>query len=403
MTVVDTKGVIFPGLIDGHNHVEYNHIGIADLGKRFQNRNQWPNVQLYQTLVKDPKNAVADAGIQCEALRHAEARALVGGTTGIQGTPATSCARSLVRNIEATNFCQDKVRQNVMSISGFGRSISGKPSFADSIKTDIAANRLDAFAVHMAEGIDEVSRAEWDDTEKFELDVEQLVMIHSTGLTEAEFIKAGAVGAKTIWSPLSNLLLYGKTTDVPTAMKHGVTVAIGTDWSPSGSANLLWELPVAKHVNDKLWGGSITDKQLVDMVTINPAKAYGLDKFVGSLEVGKYADLLVISKASGQTPEQALISMKPQWVKLVTISGDPLYGDVANMEALGKTGDFETVDACGTQKGIDMTVTAKDVEKGDMKLSQVEESLKAINPGMTPVIDCENDEALQAYAGTAAE
>ena len=38
--VWDTKGVISPGLIDGHGHVEYNHIPIADLGKRYQNRDQ---------------------------------------------------------------------------------------------------------------------------------------------------------------------------------------------------------------------------------------------------------------------------------------------------------------------------------------------------------------------------
>ena len=97
VTVIDTGGVIFPGLIDGHGHVEYNHIPLADLGKRYQDRDQWPNAKLYQTLVKAPKNAVTAAGLQCEALRHGEARALVGGTTGIQGTPATACASGSTR------------------------------------------------------------------------------------------------------------------------------------------------------------------------------------------------------------------------------------------------------------------------------------------------------------------
>ena len=98
MPVLETNGIIFPGLIDGHGHVEYNHIPLADLGKRYQDRDQWPNASLYQTLVKDPKNAVTAAGLQCEAIRHGEIRGLVGGTTAIQGTPLTACARSLVRN-----------------------------------------------------------------------------------------------------------------------------------------------------------------------------------------------------------------------------------------------------------------------------------------------------------------
>ena len=50
------------------------------------------------------------------------------------------------------------------------------------------------------------------------------------------------LGAKLIWSPLSNLLLYGKTTNVYEALAEGVLVSLGTDWNPSGSRNLLGEL-----------------------------------------------------------------------------------------------------------------------------------------------------------------
>ena len=160
-----------------------------------------------------------------------------------------------------------------MDISGFGRSISGKPSFADSIKSDIAANKLDAFAVHAGEGIDKHERAEWSQLKSFGLNLPQAVLIHTAAFGDAEYNEIGAVGAKVIWSPLSNLLLYGKTADIPTALKYGVNVSLGSDWAPSGSANVLGELKVADHVNQKLWAGKITDQQLVEMVTINPAKA----------------------------------------------------------------------------------------------------------------------------------
>ena len=48
-----------------------------------------------------------------------------------------------------------------------------------------------------------------------------------------------------VWSPMSNLLLYGGTADIAAALAAGVRIGIGSDWSPSGSKNLLGELKVA--------------------------------------------------------------------------------------------------------------------------------------------------------------
>ncbi len=400
VTVVETGGIIFPGLVDGHGHVEYNHIPLADLGKRYQDRDQWPGASKYQTLVKDPKNAATSAGLQCEAVKHGEIRGLVGGTTAIQGTPTIACARALVRNIETTNFCQDRIRQNVTDISGFGRSISGKPSFADSIKANIAANQLDAFVVHAGEGIDTHELAEWAQLKSFGLNVPQLVMIHTTAFGANEYREVAAAGAKVIWSPLSNLLLYGRTDDIPSALAAGVNVSLGTDWAPSGSANLLAELKVADHVNQRLWGGQISDQQLFEMATINPARTFALDRFIGTIEPGKYADLLVVAPQPGVTAYRSLINARPQDVLLVTISGDALFGVQGMMDQLGKTGDYEVIDDCGSPRAIDVTVTAKDVTNGTELLSDIESKLLTVNPRLTPVIDCTNDEAQKAYAGT---
>jgi 5-methylthioadenosine/S-adenosylhomocysteine deaminase len=400
MPIYDTQGVIVAGMIDGHSHVEYNHVPLADLGKRYQNRDQWPNAKLYQTLVKDPKNAVTAAGLQCEGLKHGEVRALVGGTTAIQGTPAVSCVKPLVRNLEQTNFCKDRVRQNVTGAVGFNRSISGKPSFADSIKADIAADRIDAVVVHIGEGIDAHAREEWDIIKSLGMNTPELVMIHAAAFTRTEFKETAAAGAKVVWSPLSNLLLYGGTADVPTAMAEGVLVSLGADWAPSGSANLLGELKVADRVNKTLWAGKISDEELVQMATINGAIAYGIDKEVGSLEAGKFADLLVVAKKSGVSAYRSVIDARPQDVLLVTISGDPLFGAVTAMDALGKKDDYELIDACGVQRAIDVDVTAKDVTKGTQTLASIESALKAVNPKLTPMVDCTDDEARAAFAGT---
>jgi len=403
MPIAATNGVIYPGLIDGHGHVEYNHVPFADLGKRYGDRDQWPNASLYQTLVKDPKNVVADAGLTCEGIKHGMVRALVGGTTAIQGTPALNCVKPLVRKLEQTNFCRDKVRQNVMDASGFTRQISGKPSFAQSIQSDIAAGKLDAFAVHLGEGIDAHARNEWQTIKSEGLAVSQLVVIHGAAFQAQDFAEMAQAGAKLVWSPSSNYILYGATANIPAALAAGVSVSLGSDWAPSGSANLLAELKIADKINKNVWGSKITDQQLFQMVTINGAKAFGMTNELGTIEVGKMADLLIVAKNEAD-PYRNLIDSRPQDVELVTISGDALFGATDLMDTLGKKGDYEMINACGVQRAIDVTVpSSAKVTKGDETLAQIESSLTAVQPTLTPMIDCGNSIATAAFKGTPLE
>ena len=55
-------------------------------------------------------------------------------------------------------------------------------------------------------------------------------VVHGTALTSAEFQKMAEVGADLAWSPLSNLLLYGDTTDVVAADQAGVRISLAPDW-----------------------------------------------------------------------------------------------------------------------------------------------------------------------------
>jgi 5-methylthioadenosine/S-adenosylhomocysteine deaminase len=72
-------------------------------------------------------------------------------------------------------------------------------------------------------------------------------------------------------------------------------VGLGSDWLPSGSPSLLAELKVARRVL-QMQGASRTPKQLVEMVTREAAHIAGLQEFVGTLEVDKGADVLVLER-----------------------------------------------------------------------------------------------------------
>ena len=71
------------------------------------------------------------------------------------------------------------------------------------------------------------------------------------------------------------------------------SIALGSDWSPSGSKNLLSELKVARAWSDRQ-GGVFTPRELVAMATINPARMLKWDAALGSIEPDKRADFVVL-------------------------------------------------------------------------------------------------------------
>src|SRR5205823_1049405 len=96
--------------------------------------------------------------------------------------------------------------------------------------------------------------------------------------------------SKMIWSPRSNISLYGNTAEPQVLARLGGQIALGTDWTYSGSATIVRELACAAHWSDKQLGGAFTDEDLWRMVTINAAAATGTTDTLGSLTAGKLAD-----------------------------------------------------------------------------------------------------------------
>ena len=89
-------------------------------------------------------------------------------------------------------------------------------------------------------------------------------------------------GGSIIWSPLSNLLLYGATARVEEARRAGVRIGLGSDWSPSGSKNLLGELKVAWLYSKHLLGGLFSARDLLAMATRDAAAILKWGKALGT-------------------------------------------------------------------------------------------------------------------------
>ncbi|KAK8047760.1 5-methylthioadenosine s-adenosylhomocysteine deaminase n1 protein [Apiospora saccharicola] len=107
-------------------------------------------------------------------------------------------------------------------------------------------------------------------------------------------------------NPTSNLKLASGIAKVPQMLEAGVNVALGTDGAPcNNSYDMLREMHLASilHKGNLLDAGSIGAHEALEMATIYGAKALGLEKEIGSLEVGKKADLVVLdARASWAAP-----------------------------------------------------------------------------------------------------
>jgi len=376
--VIPTNGTIYPGLLDLHNHLHYNQVPLWDMEPHlpvsdrnawggYNNRYEWKNHPDYSEQVTKPKMLVHSGpywNMESEAMKYIEMKSIVGGTTAAQGSPSNpddSYASILARNIEDYNFGRDEIHTKVTELTS--------DYVGNHIKNGNASGTLDAWFVHIAEGVDERSRAEFDTLVNNDLLVGELVLIHGVALTSTEFDQMAAAGTSLVWSPLSNLLLYGQTADVAAAKAAGVHITLAPDWSPSGSKSPLHELKVADLWDDEMLGNIFTDYELVEMVTSGAARATNWHEDVGTLTPGTAADLVVVDNIHAD-PYRNLINAVDPDVRLSIVGGLPLYGDTDLMTALNGE-DHEPAGRFG--KSLDITFTS--VPDGAQSWSSIVDNL----------------------------
>ena len=371
--VVDTKGVILPGLIDLHGHPEYNVFSAWEPPKLFANRYRWRDSEEYKLVVREPwQKLTADPSLLRDLTRYAEARALVGGATAIQGASAKYPGKeeALVRNVDLRIFSQHKAR----SMIDLGRTT---PEDRTKMRAKIDAGDVTALYVHLAEGLDERSRKEFTELTKANLLTGATVIIHGTALNEAQLRDVKDAGAKLVWSPQSNLRLYGETTAAARAIELGIPVGLGADWLPSGSQSLLAELSVARRELQRQKIGltpAKLNRTLIQAVTTDAARIAGVDQ-IGEVAAGKAADLLVLERHL-QDPWENVVTASPSWVQLVTIGGDLAYGRADWMnDLLDDTAQLEGLVAWGNRMLLDTSYAAAGTGEPPPRLKEVRERL----------------------------
>jgi atrazine chlorohydrolase/5-methylthioadenosine/S-adenosylhomocysteine deaminase/melamine deaminase len=141
--------------------------------------------------------------------------------------------------------------------------------------------------------------------------------LHNTGCLDQRLLAAHCVhvderdirfflqhDVKVSTQPVSNAYLASGVAPVPAMLTAGVTVGMGTDDANcNDSVNLISDMKVLALMHRAVHGDAsvITPEKILEMATIDGARAVGMDRDIGSIEVGKKADLITIDLRTPQT------------------------------------------------------------------------------------------------------
>jgi 5-methylthioadenosine/S-adenosylhomocysteine deaminase len=115
------------------------------------------------------------------------------------------------------------------------------PSSRDAAKlrdivAEIGRGEVDAFYLHLAEGQADNQRSQNEFgrlVDTYQGLTSATVLIHGTALTRQQLGQVKDAGAKLVWSPQSNLRLYGQTTLAADAVQLGIPLGLGANWLPA--------------------------------------------------------------------------------------------------------------------------------------------------------------------------
>ncbi len=206
------------------------------------------------------------------------------------------------------------------------------------LKTKDLAKRYDAgIHIHVSETKEEVENSKKDKGARpFEyldrigfLD-EDVIAAHSVWVSKAEMDIIKNKDAKVCHNPISNMKLGSGVAPVPQFLEKGITVSLGTDGAASNNNLDMFEDMKTCALLHKVYNSNaalVPALNALEFATINGAKALGLDDEIGSLEVGKRADIIMLdSQGSNMVPmtnpvSHLVYSAKGSNVETVIVDG----------------------------------------------------------------------------------
>ncbi|WP_263262982.1 guanine deaminase [Pseudomonas sp. RIT-PI-S] len=325
------RGLITPGFIDTHIHLPQTGM-IGAYGEQLLD---WLNTYTFPCERQFENKAHADdvaARFLAELLRNGTTTALVFGSVHPQSVDALFeaaqrldlrlIAGKVMMDRNAPGYLTDTAESSYAQSKALIERWHGKgrlhyavtPRFAPTSTPEqlAMAGRLLAehdglyLQTHLSENAKEI---EWvkalfperqgylDVYDHYHLLGERSVFAHGVHLCEEECARLADTGSAIAFCPTSNLFLGSGLFNLPMAERHKVKVGLGTDVGGGTSFSILQTLNEAYKVM-QLQGARLNPFKSLYLATLGGARALSLDRQIGSLEVGKEADFLVLDLAA---------------------------------------------------------------------------------------------------------
>jgi cytosine/adenosine deaminase-related metal-dependent hydrolase len=294
---VDLKGYLaFPGLINAHDHLEFNLFPRLGNGP-YPNSEDWAR-DIYRPDIPPVRQHLAVPK---------EVRLWWGGVKNLLCGVTTVCHHN--------PYCEEVFDGNfpvqVARRYGWAHSLA----FPERLEEAFRHTPLDApFLIHLGEGTDARSEREIVVLDRLGMLERKTVVIHGVGMSTSGHRLLRERSAALVWCPTSNGFTLGKTLDWQ-ILRSAPRVALGSDSALTAEGDLLDEIRAAAGL-----AGS-SRELLYSMVTDRAAQILRLVDAEGTLQPGGRADLVTLADRGG-TPADALATASYRRIECVVVSGE---------------------------------------------------------------------------------
>jgi 5-methylthioadenosine/S-adenosylhomocysteine deaminase len=260
---------------------------------------------------------------------------------GIQQSPE-DCERDLIRLFD-TYHMKDDGRVRIWAAPAALWSNSLKmlkmlwevtTHYKSGLTVHISETPFDRESVEKQHGCDELTFLE-----KHGMVGPNVLMVHSVYLTPEDIMKAKQYGLTISHNTASNMYLSSGTAPVPAMLDAGLVVSLGVDGAASNNGQDMLELmklTALLHKVTTLDPTIISAEKVLEMATIEGARALMMEDEIGSIEVGKRADFVVFDPLASpksiplHNPVSTLVyASTVQNIRDVYVDGKPVVRDGA--------------------------------------------------------------------------
>ncbi|MGM0555401.1 MAG: amidohydrolase family protein [Myxococcota bacterium] len=347
--------VISPGIINAHEHLGWatnSPVGHGD--ERYDHRHDWRTGARGSTEINS-----GGSDFSGDAILYGEMRHMLSGATSIAGSTRGDGPVGFLRNMSnssATGGLSVSADYDTFPLNDTSGTLAADGCSAYDLPSTSVLSE-DIYLPHIAEGIDPEAQNEYHclagiNAGSVDVVESNTSIIHGVGLQAVDIADFAASGSSLVWSPRTNIDLYGNTADVVTYSNYGVNIALGTDWIVSGSMNMTRELACTDYLNQNHYSNHFSDEQLWRMATANGATALGVGDQIGRIAEGYIADIAIFSADTGES-HRAVLNAGVSDVRLVMRGGTPLVGDRDIVEGIrSDASSCESIDVCSNDRLI---------------------------------------------------